>query len=254
MPEYIVQRGDTLWRIARNHGIRYWPNVYFATQNNAFRQTHPNPDLIYPGDRIFIPQRSAIAPMERHPVMVHRDIPLFTQSAETCWRATGKMLYFRRHPVRTAEENFDSVIGSNYRDQETGLSHTQWHDFYCSRLGMRETQIASPNDLHYIIASHGPAIVAIGGGSSSHSMVMAGYNLYRGQWFVFDPAAGEELQFAPDVITVRRGSSASTATQEAETTEASRLTGYRTAAPTWANMGRWLWILDTTVHEKVYYY
>ena len=86
MPEYIVQRGDTLWGIARNHDIRYWPNVYFATQNNAFRQTHSDPDLIYPGDRIFIPQRSAIAPMERHPVMVHRDIPLFTQSAETRFR------------------------------------------------------------------------------------------------------------------------------------------------------------------------
>ena len=32
MPGYVVQRGDTLWRIARNHGIRYRPNVYFATQ------------------------------------------------------------------------------------------------------------------------------------------------------------------------------------------------------------------------------
>jgi nucleoid-associated protein YgaU len=41
MPEYMVQRGDTLWGIARNHGIRYWPNVYFAIQKMRFDRHIP---------------------------------------------------------------------------------------------------------------------------------------------------------------------------------------------------------------------
>lgn len=245
MAEYTVQRGDTLYGIARSHGIRYWPNVYFATQNNAFRQSHPNPDRIYPGDRVFIPSATSIAPMERRPLLVHRDVPLFTQSAETCWRATGKMLYCRRHPVATNEADFDRIIGEEYRELASGLQSSRWRDFYGSRLGMTEATIASPNDLHYLIGRYGPVIAAVGDGQSAHSMVMPGYDLFRGRWFLLDPAAGEQLDFAPMVVTAGSSSAAS---------GGDRLTGYRTAPATWANMGRWLWILDTTVHQKVYHY
>ncbi|MBW2739662.1 MAG: LysM peptidoglycan-binding domain-containing protein [Deltaproteobacteria bacterium] len=37
MSQHTVQQGDTLWEITRRHRIRYWPNIYFATENNAFR-------------------------------------------------------------------------------------------------------------------------------------------------------------------------------------------------------------------------
>lgn len=248
MSQYTVQQGDTLWGIARRHRIRYWPNIYFATENNAFRHTHSNPDRIFPGDIVFIPSLSSIAPMERHPKIVHRNIPLFTQSSETCWRATGKMLYFRRNPGRNAEANFNRLIGREYQNMTTGLHSNRLHDFYCARLGMREALVASQNDLHYIIAGQGPAIVAIGGGSA-HSMVLAGYDLFLGKWLVLDPAAGEHLHFAGTVITAGGGSAS-----ETETPQGASLTGYQTAAATWANMHRWLWILDTTVHQKVYYY
>lgn len=248
MAEHVVVHGDTLWGIARQHGIRYWPNIYFATENNEFRESHPNPDLIYPGDRVEIPPATAIEPMERHPMLVHRRIPLFTQSAETCWRATGKMLYMRRHQTATAEASFDAAIGQEYRTMETGLASSRWMDFYGTRLGMQEARIQSPGELHALIARHGPVIVAIGDGPSAHSMVMAGYDLYQGRWFVLDPAAGESMTFEPLEITAGAGAASSTVTSPA------RLTDFHTGPATWENMGRWLWIMDTTVHAQVYYY
>ncbi|MGD2071582.1 MAG: LysM peptidoglycan-binding domain-containing protein [Gemmatimonadota bacterium] len=247
MPVHIVRRGDTLYGIARSHGIRYWPNVYFAAGNNRFRASHLDPNRIAPGDRVFVPPRHAIEPMERHPKIVHGDVPLFTQRAETCWRATGKMLYCRENSGPSAEADYDRLIGERYRTMAAGLPHTDWRSFYVGRLHMEEETIASPNDLHHIIASHGPAIVAVGADSSAHSMVMAGYDLFQGRWFVLDPAAGEQLTFEGDVITAGGGPSSSSS-------RPTRLTDYRTGPATLENMGRWLWILDTTVHQLVYYY
>ncbi|MHC4399783.1 MAG: LysM peptidoglycan-binding domain-containing protein [Planctomycetota bacterium] len=52
---YVVRRGDTLTRIARDHGFDSWRTIYNHPDNAAFRRQRPNPDLIYPGDRIVIP-------------------------------------------------------------------------------------------------------------------------------------------------------------------------------------------------------
>ena len=117
---------------------------------------------------------------------------------------------------------------------------------------MTETRIASPNDLHYLIATSGPVIVAVGEGASAHSMVIAGYNLYQGRWFVLDPAAGEQLDFEALEVTADSGSGSSS--PPPRPSGGARLTGYRTGPATWTNMGRWLWILDTTVHALVYHY
>jgi len=255
MANYKVRPGDTLWGIARDNRIRYWPNIYFATQNNAFRLTHSNPNRIFPNEIVFIPSLSSIAPMESRPKIIHRNIPLFTQGVETCWRATGQMLYCRRNPGRNAEANFNSLIGSEYQNMTTGSRSSSWHDFYCARLGMREARIASPNDLHYIIATRGPAIVAVGDSSSKHSMVMAGYDLFLGRWLVLDPAAGEKLDYPDDEIIVHRGSPPPPKKEaKKEEEKVVTLTGYQTGPATWENMHRWLWILDHSVYQKVYHY
>jgi hypothetical protein len=237
-----------LSRIAARHGIRYWQNIYLASENYDFRNTRPNPDLIYAGDRIQIPDREAIRPMEQHPRLVHRNIPLYTQSAETCWRATAKMLYLHRHPGST-ESRFNERIGKRYRSLETGLASEFWSDFYTRVLGMTETTIAGPNDLHRLIATRGPVIAAIGSGGSAHSMIVAGYDILHGRWLVLDPAAGEELTFAAEEIVVGPpdAPSAGTASQ-------ARLVRYRTGPATWENMARWLWIFDTAIHARVFHY
>jgi nucleoid-associated protein YgaU len=52
---YTVRRGDTLSHIADEHGLASWRQIYDAPENEEFRRTHPDPDLIYPGDRVFVP-------------------------------------------------------------------------------------------------------------------------------------------------------------------------------------------------------
>ena len=50
--EYIVKRGDSLWNISKRycHDPYAWVGIYNANGNKI-----RNPDLIYPGQRIFIP-------------------------------------------------------------------------------------------------------------------------------------------------------------------------------------------------------
>jgi len=52
---YTVQQGDWLDKIARNHGFESWRDLYHHPDNAAFRSRRPNPNLIYPGDQIVIP-------------------------------------------------------------------------------------------------------------------------------------------------------------------------------------------------------
>lgn len=248
MSEYSVVAGDNLSRIASRHGIRHWQNIYLATENTEFRNTRTNPDLIYPGDRIQIPNREAIRPMEQHPTLVHRNIPLFTQSAETCWRATAKMLYLRQYP-RSTEARFNERIGERYRSLEAGLGSEFWSDFYTRALGMTEATITGPNDLHRLIATRGPVVAAIGSGESAHSMVVAGYDILRGRWLLLDPAAGEELTFAAEEVVVGGAGRPSDNTSSQAT-----LDSYRTGPATWENISRWLWIFDTTIHARVFHY
>jgi hypothetical protein len=245
MIEYQVVTGDTLSGIAARHGIRYWQNIYLATENADFRNTRPNPDRIFPGDRIQIPEREAIRPMEQHPTLVLGNVPLFTQSSETCWRATAMMLYLRQYP-RSTETRFNEAIGERYRSLEAGLVSQFWSDFYTRTLGMTESTITGPNDLHRLISTRGPVIAAIGAGDSAHSMVIAGYDILRGRWLVLDPAAGEELTFAAEEDGVGGASSSSSSRAV--------LDSYRTGPATWENMSRWLWIFDTTIHSRVFHY
>jgi hypothetical protein len=247
MIEYRVVPGDNLTRIAARHGIRYWQNIYLAAENAELRAQRPNPDLIYPGDVIRIPAPDSIRPMERHPVQVFRNVPLFMQSSETCWRATAKMLFLRQFSSSTPAK-FEQRIGDRYRALEAGLTAGFWTDFYVHRLGMTETVIGGPNDLHRILAERGPVIAAIGG-QSAHSMVIAGYDVVRRRWLVLDPAAGEELTFEQGMTVV-----AGTNAAAAGPAPAAELARYATGSATWENMARWLAIGDTVVLSRIFHY
>ena len=73
MPMYTVAQGDCLSSIALHHGYADWRKIYNHADNADFRRLRPNPNCIYPGDSIYIPETdtrtesapSAIGPSSR---------------------------------------------------------------------------------------------------------------------------------------------------------------------------------------------
>jgi N-acetylmuramoyl-L-alanine amidase len=54
---HVVKQGDCLYRIARQYGFADWRTIYDHADNEAFRSKRPNPNVIYPGDEIAIPDK-----------------------------------------------------------------------------------------------------------------------------------------------------------------------------------------------------
>lgn len=52
---YTIQSGDTLSKIAKEAGISDWKTIYNDSKNDQFRKDRPDPNKIYPGDKIWIP-------------------------------------------------------------------------------------------------------------------------------------------------------------------------------------------------------
>lgn len=57
---YTVVSGDTLSKIAQKFGIGSWSLLYNHPYNQAFKASRTNPNLIYPGDKLYIPRDIAI--------------------------------------------------------------------------------------------------------------------------------------------------------------------------------------------------
>ena len=54
---YVVQEGDYLAKIARDQGYDSWEDIYYHPDNAEFRRRRPDPNRIYPGDVIILPDR-----------------------------------------------------------------------------------------------------------------------------------------------------------------------------------------------------
>lgn len=50
-----VQRGDSLSRIARRYGLKSWKALWEAPQNEPIRKKRKNPNVIHPGDDVYVP-------------------------------------------------------------------------------------------------------------------------------------------------------------------------------------------------------
>ncbi len=57
MPHHVVAQGETIASIAKDHSLATWQQIYDHPDNAVFRQKRPNPNLIYPGDVVFVPER-----------------------------------------------------------------------------------------------------------------------------------------------------------------------------------------------------
>lgn len=54
---YTVRKGDCLSSIAEKFGFSDYETIYLDSGNAAFRDKRPNPNIVYAGDILFIPDR-----------------------------------------------------------------------------------------------------------------------------------------------------------------------------------------------------
>jgi hypothetical protein len=55
---HVVKQGEWLQKIARAYGFSSWRTLYDDPANEALRAKRPNPDLLYPGDEVVIPDKA----------------------------------------------------------------------------------------------------------------------------------------------------------------------------------------------------
>jgi len=55
--KHIVAQGECLASIAKKYGFLDWQVIYNDSQNVSLRQTRPNPNVLCPGDEVFIPDK-----------------------------------------------------------------------------------------------------------------------------------------------------------------------------------------------------
>lgn len=54
---HTVRQGEYLSSIAKKFGYRDWKTIYEHPQNHKLKERRPNPDILLPGDQIFIPDK-----------------------------------------------------------------------------------------------------------------------------------------------------------------------------------------------------
>ena len=58
MPNHTVEQGECLSRIAAQYGFRDYQTIYNDPGNAELRQKRPDPNMLFPGDIIFIPDKA----------------------------------------------------------------------------------------------------------------------------------------------------------------------------------------------------
>src|SRR5690242_6075379 len=56
MSSYRIQQGDCLSNVAKRHGVE-WKTIWDHAQNKALREKRKDPNILFPGDVLYIPDR-----------------------------------------------------------------------------------------------------------------------------------------------------------------------------------------------------
>lgn len=57
MGSYTIKQGDHLAKVAKQFGFRHYETIWNAGENAKLREQRPDPNVLYPGDVLFIPEK-----------------------------------------------------------------------------------------------------------------------------------------------------------------------------------------------------
>ncbi len=56
-PWHTVRQGDSVLSLVRQYNLADWKAIYDLSENASLKEKRPNPNILFPGDRVFIPVR-----------------------------------------------------------------------------------------------------------------------------------------------------------------------------------------------------
>ncbi len=119
MPKYIVKQGDCLSSIAAKEGFASWKTIYDAPENAEFRELRPDPNLIYAGDTLFIPEKG----VKKDDAAVDTKHKYKKKGSKTYLRIllkdyTGDALFGLRYQLKIGPDIVDGTLGEDGKLEE----------------------------------------------------------------------------------------------------------------------------------------
>ena len=113
---HTVVQGEHISHIARRYGFTSFKPIWHAAENAALREKRKTPDVLFPGDQVFIPER-AIREEPRPTDQRHR----FVKQGETLMLRVV-LKGFRDEPLKRHEGTLRvESDGKNFNSKEDGL-------------------------------------------------------------------------------------------------------------------------------------
>src|SRR5579871_4640962 len=107
---YTVQPGDYMQSIAQHFGFDDYKVIYDDAKNQALKTARPNPNILYPGDKVFIPDKDP------------GDQPADTDKKHKFVKKAPKAtltIYVRRNDKPWAKKKYKLTVG---KDTKTGTT------------------------------------------------------------------------------------------------------------------------------------
>ncbi len=179
---YTVKAGDSLSAIAKTYGIPRWQSIYNSPENTAFRAKRPNPNLIYAGDVLMLPDLNARGKS------ISLSVPFVHQESQmACWSAGARMLFGYRN---MSTDPLDAVYKAN-----TGITDAQYMDL-AKEAGLQTVPPVQmsygPDYIYDLLSRNGPIWAAGRWNGPLHVIVITGVDS-DGTLYINDPA-----HFAPE--------------------------------------------------------
>jgi len=121
MPVHRVQQGECLSTIAIRYGTGGWQALYDHPNNADLRKTRPNPNILLPGDKVFVPEKSESKGVDCGTEQRHRftvKIPR-TGLRVVLEDPDEKPLAGKKYVIKIGEKEIQGVTGAD------GLIHSE---------------------------------------------------------------------------------------------------------------------------------
>lgn len=150
--EHTIKAGECLSSITKKYGFSDYKTIYEHPQNAEFKRKRPNPNVVHPGDSLFIPEKELkqipIATEQKHPFKLKRQKTFLHLIVKD---STGKPYANVKYDLTVAGELMKGTTGGDGKIEQEILADAKVGElFLYSKSGTEEIIGAIELDLGFL--------------------------------------------------------------------------------------------------------